>query len=441
MTGSRSEAWRGVLQGMSQGASDAFPALLEALEATHNGSTADRVEQILPHTDLDSVTAEEPFAYQNELIGSIHELFQTRPTTALLSLPTGGGKTATATRAIIELLNTGVIKRCLWAAPARELLDQAHQTFIRYWRANGTAEGVRLTACHQGADFAWTADRQISLVTLQMLSKRVGPGGRQKDFSADCLVVDEAHHAAAPTYHRALDGLRDNVGVLLGLSATPGRREYSSSMDLLSLFSRNLLTAPSLGRHPVRALQDAGVLSRLTFHQVRVDSRIPGIVRGATHTGVPSGQLAAHPARLAAAVQAVAEASAIGRVLVFAHDLAHAAALTALLRDRGINAGALSGNLGVGERERTLGAFATGALTVLVNVRVLTAGYDLPALPSIVLAAPVASPILFEQMVGRVTRGPLVGGTAEGHVWQLDDHLKMHGLPRSYHRFGDLGWE
>lgn len=92
------------------------------------------------------------------------------------------------------------------------------------------------------------------------------------------------------------------------------------------------------------------------------------------------------------------------------------------------------------EREETLRGFADGQLKVLINKQLLATGYDCPSVDHVVLSIPIGSAILFEQIVGRVSRGPEVGGTPEGTVWQLDNNLAIHGLPNSYYRFRDFDW-
>ena len=78
-------------------------------------------------------------------------------------------------------------------------------------------------------------------------------------------------------------------------------------------------------------------------------------------------------------------------------------------------------------------------MSVLLNKHLLAAGYDCPAVSDVVLASPLRSAILWEQVLGRVSRGPSVGGTEVGRVWELDDHRSMHSKVLSSARFlGDL---
>jgi superfamily II DNA or RNA helicase len=83
--------------------------------------------------------------------------------------------------------------------------------------------------------------------------------------------------------------------------------------------------------------------------------------------------------------------------------------------------------------------FAAGQISVLLNKNILATGYDCKSITDVVLATPVRSAVLWEQIVGRVSRGPAVGGTDVGVVWEIDDHRRMHGELLSYARYlGEL---
>ena len=34
-----------------------------------------------------------------------------------------------------------------------------------------------------------------------------------------------------------------------------------------------------------------------------------------------------------------------------------------------------------------------------------------------------------------------MGGNAIATVWQFEDHLSLHGLPASYHRYEEFDWK
>lgn len=92
------------------------------------------------------------------------------------------------------------------------------------------------------------------------------------------------------------------------------------------------------------------------------------------------------------------------RWLVFAVTVQHAENVTAALRKRGINAGMVTGNTPKAEREQTIAAFRCGELRCLVNVAVLTTGFDAPGVDFIALLRATKSPVLYVQIMGRGMR-------------------------------------
>jgi len=70
---------------------------------------------------------------------------------------------------------------------------------------------------------------------------------------------------------------------------------------------------------------------------------------------------------------------------------------------------------------------------VLVNVEMLTEGYDAPKTQTVFLARPTKSEALLSQMVGRALRGPRAGGTAQAYlVTFVDTWKEFHPLEAEY---------
>ena len=68
------------------------------------------------------------------------------------------------------------------------------------------------------------------------------------------------------------------------------------------------------------------------------------------------------------------------------------------------------------ENAAVLKKFRDNELDVLINVRMLTEGTDVPDVQSVFLTRQTTSPILLRQMVGRALRGPNFGGTATANI-------------------------
>jgi DNA repair protein RadD len=92
------------------------------------------------------------------------------------------------------------------------------------------------------------------------------------------------------------------------------------------------------------------------------------------------------------------------RWLVFCVTVEHAQHVTDALRSRGINAGMVTGETPKADRERIISAFRRGELRCLVNVAVLTTGFDAPEVDFIALLRATQSPVLYVQVLGRGMR-------------------------------------
>lgn len=90
--------------------------------------------------------------------------------------------------------------------------------------------------------------------------------------------------------------------------------------------------------------------------------------------------------------------------LVFAVDVQHVKNLTATFRQSGVEAHYVDGSTPKEERFDLLEGFRQRDYPVLVNCQVFTEGTDIPGVDCVVIARPTASPVLFQQMIGRGLR-------------------------------------
>lgn len=99
------------------------------------------------------------------------------------------------------------------------------------------------------------------------------------------------------------------------------------------------------------------------------------------------------------------------RLLVYCVTIAHALKVCAKLRSLGVDAMCVTSETSSGERSESLNRFRVGRLRCLVNVAVLTTGFDVPEVDCIALLRPTKSPVLYVQIGGRGMR--IVGGKTD----------------------------
>jgi len=81
---------------------------------------------------------------------------------------------------------------------------------------------------------------------------------------------------------------------------------------------------------------------------------------------------------------------------------------------------------------------------VICNYDIFSTGFDVPNLDVVFIARPVNSPVLFNQMIGRGTRGPKMGGGPTFILVQVIDKIKSRFIeidPYEQYSFWHESWK
>lgn len=113
--------------------------------------------------------------------------------------------------------------------------------------------------------------------------------------------------------------------------------------------------------------------------------------------------------------------------LFFGCSVEQATAVALLLRRAGRSADVVTSTTRTATRRHRVEQFRDGTLGVLANYGVLTTGFDAPLVRALVIGRPTASPVLYEQMIGRGMRGSRFGGTDECLVVDVEDNIRFDG--------------
>ncbi|WP_442940770.1 DEAD/DEAH box helicase [Nostoc sp.] len=130
------------------------------------------------------------------------------------------------------------------------------------------------------------------------------------------------------------------------------------------------------------------------------------------------------------------------RIIIFNTSVEHARLLASILRFRGFNTDAVTGDTPKSERERLIQSFKDEQpqTKILCNYGVLTTGFDAPKTSAAVIARPTKSLVLYSQMVGRAIRGLKAGGNAIAEiVTVVDSQLPGFGsVASAFHNWEDV---
>jgi DNA repair protein RadD len=385
--------------------------------------------------------------FQCELQAKILAVLRlTRPGRALVALPTGAGKTRLLVDTALGLDSVARGERSVvWIAQHDELCEQAVQSFAQVWRSEERPGNRNLTIQRVWKGLSgpidWSAD--IIIGTPESLVLRLGKSRVEERSRVVLSVVDEAHHALAPSYQPLFSLL--SQGSIIGITATPGSAVKSGAHRLTKMFDGRLLTAESLEPNPYGELQRRGILAEAVYDPVKTNYRVAKTILD-TDSMEQFGdlpplvldRLGKSDERNEVILRRLMEIDETdGSVLCFASSVTSARALAATLAVAGRTARSVDATSDRWSRSAAIEDFRCGRLQFLLNYGVLATGFDAPKVNALFMARPTTSPVLFEQMLGRGLRGPLNGGTEKCTIVAFEDDFTEFGgvRPLSYTRF------
>ncbi|CAM5527487.1 hypothetical protein GCM10010261_01200 [Streptomyces pilosus] len=392
--------------------------------------------------------------YQEDLVRNITTLLdRLAPQRAMLSLPTGAGKTRVTSEAVIRWVKRvgDLVGPLLWIAQTEELCEQAVQNWKFVWNKVGAERPLtisRLWSSHEVGNVV--ENPHLVVATDAKLERCLGTDQYAWLRQATLVVVDEAHTAISKRYTEILGllGLTqyETGRHLLGLTATPFRNtNEDETRRLVTRFgNRRLDDGVFPSGDAYRDLQEWGMLAQVE-HRTLTGGRIELTRDERTHaermamlSRAAEQRLADDHARSRRIVDEVAGLPKDWPTLLFATSVDHAKYLAAMLNDRGIRAAAVDSTTSAQDRRRRIEDFRAGRIRVLTNYGVLTQGFDAPATRVVVVARPVYSTNVYQQMIGRGLRGPKNGGKPTCLILNVDDNIANFDTKLAFTQFEHL---
>ena len=324
---------------------------------------------------------------QKELVDRVVEALHEHGNTLAVA-PTGAGKTIMLSAAIGALCKASTAKTCV-IAHRDELTAQNEAKFC-------LVNPHLSTSLFDASSKSWQGDTTFAMV--QTLSRENNLATMPK---LDLLVIDEAHHARADSYVRIVDharALNPNLK-LLGMTATPNRGDkkglypvFSNVCDQITL--QELIASGHLVM-PRTFVMDVGVQREL---------REAKKTAGGDYDMDEVAQIMDTFPINKAIVAHWKEKAGDRQTVVFCSTVNYARHVCLAFGAAGVSAVLVYGEMSDREREEALEAYTTGKAQVIVNVAVLTEGWDHPPTSCVVLLRPSSYQSTFIQMVGRGLR-------------------------------------
>lgn len=300
--------------------------------------------------------------------------------------PTGAGKTIMMSALIGKRHKKG--KRVLVLQHRDELVKQ---NSVKFNKVNPYIT----TSVVNGSMKHWDGEAVFSMV--QTMSRDANLRNRPK---FDMVVVDESHHAAAPTYQKIIDAIRednDNAEIV-GFTATPNRGDRkglksvfnncSHQIELTTLIREGFLVKPTAYVIDVGVQSELGEVRKLAndFDMEQVEAIMNRTIINER------------------VVKEWLEKASDRKTVVFCSTIRHANALLDEFVANDINAEIVTGETPSDERADILQGLEFGDVQVVINVAVLTEGFDAPPVSCIVLTRPCSYKSTMVQMIGRGLR-------------------------------------
>ncbi|MFI3273492.1 DEAD/DEAH box helicase [Vibrio sp.] len=336
--------------------------------------------------------------YQADSVKSVIHYFRKHQTPAVLVLPTGAGKSL-----VIAELARLAKGRVLVLAHVKELVEQNHEKYEGY--------GLKGSIFSAGLGRKET-DQQVVFASVQSVVRNLDSFSNQ--FSL--LVIDECHRVPdekTSSYQKVITHLRENnSGIkVLGLTATPYRLgmgwiyQYHTRGQVRSDEPR--FFRDCIFELPIRYLLDEGFLTParmidapvLSYDFSQLKPASTGRYKEAELDMVIEQSKRATPQIVDQIIHLAQDKLGI---MVFAATVRHAQEILGLLPEG--EAAIVIGDTPTLERDKIINDFKERKIKFLVNVSVLTTGFDAPHVDLIAILRPTESISLYQQIVGRGLR-------------------------------------
>lgn len=354
---------------------------------------ADRVEayrrtHFLPEAD-DYRSTPTARPWQTEALAALRTIRESGYRRALVAVATGMGKTWLAAFDAQQVGDQlGQRPRVLVIAHRAHILAQAEAAFSQLLGSESHAEA---TSWYLGPHNDLAGD--LVLASIQKLSREEGLARLGEEWF-DYVVIDEVHHAEAPTYRRVLARLQ--AGFILGLTATP---ERTDGIDVARIFDDILAYQATIGdgiaEESLVPFHYIGIKDTVDFQQVpwrngrfETEELERRVVRSERMDRLWT-TMEQHPAE---------------RTLFFCCSRRQAIFTRDWLREQGVSAAAVFSGSGGDHCGQSLEQLHGGRLNALCVVDMFNEGLDIPAVDRIVMLRPTESKIIFLQQLGRGLR-------------------------------------
>ena len=339
----------------------------------------------------------QPYSYQQEILDKLEAEREVRGFTRnLVVAATGTGKTVISALDYkrFRKKHLGEPCRLLFVAHREEILRQSLYTFRAVLKDANFGELYVGNSRPEGIEALF--------ISIQSFNSKEFTSKTTPDYY-DYIVVDEFHHAAAPSYQKLL--LYYQPKILLGLTATPERMDGKS---ILSYFNNRIAAEirlpEAIDRKLLCPFQYFGVTDTVNLDTLKWS--VGGYDKGElTKIYTMSGAVAAKRADMIvnSILRYVTDIDAV-KGLGFCVSIEHAEFMNTYFNEHGIPSICLTGNSPDEERKKAKDRLVSGEVRFIFVVDIYNEGVDIPEVNTVLFLRPTESLTIFLQQLGRGLR-------------------------------------
>lgn len=349
---------------------------------------------------------------------------------------TGLGKSVESGHAAVRWLEreraAGGSRRVLKIVHRREILEQLAA------RVRDVAPALRVGIVQAGRN---ETGADVICGSVQTLASE---RRRRMVRGIGLVIVDECHHAAAPTYLDVLThygcmpergaGFEGESAVAAGYTATLTRSDERNLGDVWQqvVTTRDIAFGVREG-YLVRPFGKHVQVDNLNLAAVKTSR---GDYDKAALGEAIEGSLAPEAIADALYEHAILPDGRMRPTFLFAPLVSTTEYIAEVLCSKGIRAVAMSGDTPAAVRDKGLKDLATGAVQVICNPMIFTEGTDVPAVSCVVVARPTKSKGLFIQMIGRALRPDRASGKMDALILDVVGASRGNSLTLPVDLFG-----
>lgn len=338
-----------------------------------------------------------PYPYQQEILDRLNAEREVRGFNRnLVVAATGTGKTVISALDYKRFCKQNPGKRCrlLFVAHREEILKQSLYTF------RAVMKDANFGALFVGKHKPDTIEHLF--ISIQTFNSQAFTEKTTADFY-DYIIVDEFHHAAAPTYQKLLSYYEPKI--LLGLTATPERMDGKSILPYFNnRIAAEIRLPEAIDRKLLCPFQYFGVtdtvdLSQLSWRAGGYD--VTELSNLYTINGAIAKRRADHIiTSLLKYVTDIDEVKGLG----FCVSVAHAEFMARYFNEHGIPSMFLTGQSPDEERNDAKTRLVDGSVRFIFVVDIYNEGVDIPEVNTVLFLRPTESLTVFLQQLGRGLR-------------------------------------